>query len=75
MPRTTFFLLECPICGRTLQVRVEYLGRTVACVHCRGEFPAADPNQYHVPDASGVELLRRADELLDSVEEPWPRPR
>ena len=75
MPRTPYFLLECPTCGRALQVRVEYLGRTLACRHCRGEFEAAEPNQPRVPDDSGPELLRRADELLDSVNDAWPRPR
>jgi len=64
----TYFIQECPTCGRRLQIRVEYLGKTVVCQHCQGRFIARDP--AGVPGESGGgdnELLRRADELLDSV--------
>ena len=27
MPGGTYFVQECPTCGRSLQVRVEYLGK------------------------------------------------
>ena len=72
MPRSTYFIQECPTCGRTLQVRVEFLGKKVACRHCRGEFPAHDPDDRHSSSShSGLALLRRADELLESVDERW----
>lgn len=41
MVRSTYFLQECPTCGRGLEIRVEYLGRTMVCQHCGGTFVAA----------------------------------
>lgn len=64
MPSQTYFVQECPTCGRTLEVRVQYLGRSVSCRHCRGEFVAMDPSMGQVPEDSGIALLKRADELL-----------
>jgi hypothetical protein len=68
MPNPTYFLQPCPTCGRRLQIRVEYLGKRLVCQHCQGEFEAVDPtnNRY---DCAGHQnsLLRRADELLETV--------
>ncbi len=66
MSQSTYFLQECPTCGRTLEVRVEYLGKKVVCQHCRGHLVACDSTQR--PDffsQSGTGLLRRVDELLE----------
>ena len=75
MSGATYFVQECPTCSRQLQVRLEYLGRTVACEHCKGRFEAADPalSQRNISDSA--ELLLRADELLASVETVRARPR
>lgn len=43
MPNVTYFVQDCPTCGRKLNVRVEYLGRKVVCQHCQGAFVAWDP--------------------------------
>lgn len=66
----THFVQQCPTCGRSLRVRVEYLGRQVACQHCHGRLLACDPEspQRSLSD-SGLALLRRADELLSRVEQ------
>ncbi len=64
MSRSTYFVQECPTCGRSLQVRVEYLGRHVVCQHCHGRFEASD-SACALKGSSG-DLLRRADELLQS---------
>jgi len=72
MSNATYFVQECPTCGRRLQIRVEYLGKKVVCQHCRGYLVACDPasNRY---GSYGSALIRRADELLErSVEEPVP---
>ncbi len=75
MSKPTYFVQECPTCGRSLQVRVEYLGRQVVCQHCHGRFEACDPSSAaYPPSASGVNLLRRADELLESMRQTRPRP-
>jgi hypothetical protein len=42
MTQAVFFVQGCPTCGRASQVRVEYLGTSVQCRHCGGEFLAQD---------------------------------
>ena len=70
MSNGTYFVQECPTCGRRLHVRVEYLGRNVVCQHCRGRFVACDPSAPRVDEANGAEaLLRRAEELLRRASE------
>ena len=31
MPSPLYFIQECPTCGRSLQIRVGYLGKQVVC--------------------------------------------
>jgi hypothetical protein len=50
-----------------LQIRVEYLGREVVCEHCHGKLRAADPAAPQLPNGGAADLLRRADQLLDST--------
>ncbi|HVX60717.1 MAG TPA: response regulator [Pirellulales bacterium] len=65
MVPSTHYIQQCPTCGRSLRVRVEYLGRQVACLHCHGRFLACDPESPRASlSDSGLALLRRADELL-----------
>lgn len=76
MSNSTYFLQECPTCGRRLQIRVEYLGKRVRCQHCQGQFEAADPASARCNcGEAGNALLRRADELLESVAQQNPQPR
>ena len=67
MPRSTYFVQECPTCGRNLQVRLEYLGKQVVCQHCGARFEANEPGS---PSDSGINasnaLLERAEYLLQS---------
>jgi hypothetical protein len=63
----TYFVQECPTCGRRLQIRVEYLGKQVVCQHCRGGLIATDPTMRTDCGESGQNLLSRADELLATV--------
>jgi len=72
----TYFVQECPTCGRSLQVRVEYLGRRVVCQHCHAYFEACDPaSAIYPPSESSLDLLRRAEVLLESVDARKSRPR
>lgn len=64
MTRATYFVQECPTCGRRLQIRVEYLGKQVACQHCRGQFEAADPANARAKMSDSSLMLARAEELL-----------
>lgn len=75
MSRATFFLRECPTCGRRVQIRVEYLGRTVRCQHCQAMFEADDPFQPRPPSDAHPSLLDRANRLLESYEAMRERPR
>ena len=67
MSGPTFFVQHCPTCGRVLEIRVEHLGKQVACTHCRAKFRAfqsegAAPAQedFHYTDG----LMARVDDLL-----------
>ncbi|MEQ8788115.1 MAG: response regulator [Pirellulaceae bacterium] len=79
MSRATYFVQECPTCGRRLQVRVWYLGKKVVCQHCGGQLIAADPDGEPVVAAetqpAGPSLLERADELLATADAWKRRPR
>jgi hypothetical protein len=71
MTRATYYVQECPTCGRRLQIRVEYLGKLVACQHCRGQFEASDGLTRRKVSEPGSSLLSRAEELL-SIAPPKP---
>jgi hypothetical protein len=64
----TYFVQECPTCGRRLQIRMQYLGKWVECQHCQGQLIAADSaNSRRDGGESSNALLRRADELLETI--------
>src|SRR3954464_14237965 len=68
MSRSTYFVQECPTCGRNLQIRVQYLGKQVVCQHCSAKFEAYDPSTAaYPPPASSISLLERAEQLLQSA--------
>ena len=68
MAGITYFVQECPTCGRRLQVRVKYLGKRVACRHCGAQFAACDPQSPEYPPAdSSLALLARVDQLLEAA--------
>jgi DNA-directed RNA polymerase subunit RPC12/RpoP len=67
MPNSTYFVQDCPTCGRRLQIRVEYLGRKLACDHCRGRFIARDPSSLPA-GRKEADLLGRAEALLRSLD-------
>jgi hypothetical protein len=79
MSNSTFFLQECPTCGRRLRIRVEYLGKRLVCQHCCGQFMACDPasNRYGSCDSTVIEkaeeLLRRAAQNAAQSRFPYPR--
>jgi hypothetical protein len=67
MTRATYYVQECPTCGRRLQIRVEYLGKRVACQHCRGQFEASDPANSKAKLSDSSIIMARAEELLAST--------
>ena len=66
MSNATFYVQECPTCGRRLKVRVDYLGKSIACQHCRAIFEACDPASQSRRSAvsSSADLLARVNELI-----------
>lgn len=69
MIRPTLLVQECPTCGRRLIVRIDLLGRTVACQHCQAQFQALDPARFNRRDEPppGPGLLERAQAILDRI--------
>jgi len=67
--RATYFVQECPICGRRLQVRLEYLGKAIECPHCKGQMIGSDPALESRACSDSAELLLKADQLLASADE------
>ena len=67
MTNGTYFVQDCPTCGRALHIRVESLGRALTCQHCRGKLRAEVPEEPGVIADPSLTLLRRADELLNNV--------
>lgn len=73
MSSATYYVQECPTCGRNLQVRVEYLGKKVVCQHCAAKFVACDPSsEQYDPMESGIGLLNRVDELIETASRETP---
>ncbi len=41
-----YFNQDCPVCGRGMRVRIELLGREVACGQCTAVVVASDEEDY-----------------------------
>lgn len=68
MPQNTYFVQECPTCGRKLEVRIQYLGKQVICQHCGARFEAYDASSAsYPPPPSAISLLERAEQLLQTA--------
>ncbi len=76
MSRPMYFVQQCPVCGRGLQVRLELLGKQVTCRHCGGAFVSRDPAMgMREPSIADSDLVTRANDLLTSAENHRLRPR
>ena len=69
MPSSVYFVQNCPACGRSLQVKIAYLGKGIECQHCKAEFVASQQDECVKASESGLALLDRADELLKAARE------
>ncbi len=67
MIRDVYYHQHCPVCGRTLQIRVQLLGRRVYCQHCGGGFVALDEHTTPFSSSSLKSTAARADELLEKA--------
>ena len=68
MASGTYFVRSCPTCGRHLEIRVEYLGREVECVHCHGTFTANEESGGTQDDQRIEQILARAQRYIDSIQ-------
>lgn len=68
MNAPVFFHRSCPVCGRTLRIRVTLLGKRVYCQHCRGGFVAVDPSMGSAPPSAGRVPDSMVDELIERAE-------
>lgn len=63
--KVTHFIQACPVCGRPLQVSIDYSGHLVTCQHCHGQFVASYPDTSDRGETErSNSLLHRADRLL-----------
>ena len=56
---------SCPVCGRSLVIRVTLLGRPVYCQHCGGRFIASDAATPRGREAAARPQLSIVDELIE----------
>lgn len=76
MSWSTFFIQECPTCGRRLQVQIRDLGREVTCAHCSAEFKAKDADAESPAMLDPItELLSRAEDYLHTAADSPRKPR
>ncbi len=65
MENPVYFYQPCPVCGRSLRIRVTLLGKTVYCQHCGGGFTSRDESMTQMPAAeSAPPIAAKVEELL-----------
>jgi C4-type Zn-finger protein len=64
-PRNVFYHQGCPVCGRTLEINVNLLGRRVYCQHCGGGFVAMDASMGGFETTNREGAVDRVDALLE----------
>jgi len=60
------YILDCPVCGRPVEIQSQHVGIEIACGHCRGQY-VVDWSADRQPVAATIRersLLERADRLL-----------
>lgn len=54
-----YFKQDCPVCGRGMRVRIELLGKQIACAHCMGVSLARVRDEQSLDRST--EIVRRSD--------------
>ncbi len=68
MSHCTLFVQECPTCSRTLEIRIDHLGKGVYCEHCGAGFVANDAQNPSAEKLDAETLLSRAEKLLSDTQ-------
>lgn len=62
---SAYFFQDCPTCGRHVRIKAEYLGRRVSCLHCAGQFVAADrDSRFDAIESPASDMLPRLESFL-----------
>lgn len=67
MSFSTFFLHECPKCGRRLEIKISHIGSKVTCLQCHGTFVAENPVEKSLEDDRIEQILAKAERFLNSA--------
>ncbi|QEG35798.1 response regulator [Bythopirellula goksoeyrii] len=64
--QNTHHVVDCPICGRPLELQSQLINHEIACGHCRGEFFVyeTDDGLLSTANRDGTDLLGRVEQLL-----------
>lgn len=59
-------IVDCPVCGRPIEMQLHLLNHELVCGHCRGEFIVhkADDGSLATTNLRGTDPLKRAEQLL-----------
>lgn len=62
----THLVVDCPTCGRPVEVHSQYVSHELTCGHCRGHFVVyeADKGELTATKFDGFDSLERAEQLL-----------
>ncbi|MFN0020323.1 MAG: hypothetical protein ACKVP0_18850 [Pirellulaceae bacterium] len=62
---SAYFFQDCPTCGRHVRIKAEYLGKRMSCLHCEGEFTAADrESRFDAAETRASSVLQAMESLL-----------
>lgn len=64
--QSSHVVVDCPICGRPLEMESQFVSHEIACGHCRGEFTVyeTDDGSLATENPQRTNLLKRVDQLL-----------
>lgn len=62
----THLVVDCPTCGRPVELHSQYVSHELTCGHCRGHFVVyeADKGELTATKLDGFDSLERAEQLL-----------
>jgi len=68
--QSSHFVVDCPVCGRPLEMQSQLVGHEITCGHCLGKFTVYETDDGSLATATnlkGTDLLKRAEQLLRAV--------
>ncbi len=61
----THHVVDCPICGRPLEIQSQLVSQEIGCGHCHGEFTVSEMDDGSLTtNRKGMDLMERAELLL-----------